>query len=171
MYRYCLTAVPVIAAALSLAPLLAPRDARSGASTDPVRDRIARYVGTWDVDALLEEPAVRDPLAALLGPRRSVLDENLSVNGGVEYIGGAFAVMGNAPHRGTQDEAIVCIQLAGGEPRVHVALFTKGEVTVYTREERYEYVTHCIKDWITLVNSGHRDRLTKPANVRMVRSP
>jgi hypothetical protein len=52
---------------------------------------------------------------------------------------------------------------------VEAAILSKGAVTVYTRAEKYEYATICIKDWITLVNSGHADRFVQPANVRVVK--
>src|SRR5690606_4673898 len=116
---------------------------------------IARYVGTWEVDRLLEDPAIGPELHALLGPALSTLTRNLSVTGGIEYVGGSLSVRGNAPHKGTEEEAIVCVQPYGPVPRVHAAIFSKGTVTVYTREERYSFLTECIKDWIPLVNSRH----------------
>lgn len=53
---------------------------------------------------------------------------------------------------------------------VEAAIFSRGKATVFTTAEKYEYVTLCVKDWITLVNSGHRDRFTWPNNVQVQRA-
>lgn len=141
------------------------------ADPDPeaaARAMIAKYVATWDVGAFLAEPAVRRELHALLGADLERLERNLAVNGGIEYVGGALMLMGNAPHRGTEHEAVVCVQPWGGTPTVHAGTYSEGEIALYTREQRYEYLTTCIKDWVTLVTSRHVDRLTRPANVRLI---
>jgi hypothetical protein len=38
---------------------------------------------------------------------------------------------------------------------------------VFARTDKYEYASLCIKDWITLANSRHVDRIKQPANVMM----
>lgn len=139
------------------------------AGQDPAaaaRAMIARHAGSRDVEAFLDEPAVRRELRALLGPDLAVLMNNLNVNGGVELYGGALSVSGNAPHQGTEEEGVVCVQPFGA-PKVHAAVFSRGRIVVYTRETTYQYLPTCVKDWITLVSSGHVDRQTQPANVRM----
>jgi hypothetical protein len=141
-------------------------DADAAASTE----MIARYVGGWDVDALLGEPPIAAELHALLGDSLKQLEFNLDVTAGVEYYGGALTVSGNAPHLGTEQEAVVCVQPLA-VPRVHAAIYSRGAITVYTREARYEYLPTCVKDWITLVNSGHVDRMEQPGNVSLVRMP
>lgn len=161
--RRVTTAAVCLGAFLSVSIQAADSDPDATAKT-----MIAKYVATWDVDALLAEPAVRRELDALLGADLQQLQRNLDVNGGVEYVGGALMVMGNAPHRGTEDEAIVCVQPWGAAPRVHAGVYSAGDISIYTREQQYEHTTTCIKDWVTLVNSRHVDRLTKPANVRLV---
>ncbi len=52
---------------------------------------------------------------------------------------------------------------------VAAAILSKGVVTVFTRAERYEYTTICIRDWITLANSGHVGCWEQPANVQVVK--
>jgi hypothetical protein len=144
----------------------------SGADAEAAaKAMIARYVATWDIDAFFADPAVRPELQALLGPALSTLRRNLSVTGNIEYVGASLTIRGNAPHRGTEEEAIVCVQPYGPAPRVHAAIFSEGAVTIYTRESRYSFLTECIKDWITLVNSRHVNRMTQPPNVRMMRRP
>jgi hypothetical protein len=53
---------------------------------------------------------------------------------------------------------------------VSAAIFSIGSITVYSEHPDYNSQGLCIKDWITQVNSGHRDRLAVPANVRIVKS-
>jgi hypothetical protein len=132
----------------------------------PARAEIAKWAGSDDTDAFLRQPAVRAELQKLLGPELKHLLRNLDVRGSVELIGWNLSVSGNAPHQGTEEEAIVCV--VPGTSMVEAAILSKGTVTVYTRAEQYEYTNRCIKDWITLANSGHIGRIEQPANVRVV---
>lgn len=52
---------------------------------------------------------------------------------------------------------------------VAAVILSKGVVTVFTRAKKYEYATMCIKDWITLANSGHVGRWEQLANVQVVK--
>lgn len=128
---------------------------------------IARYVATYDVDKLLKEPAVRAQLQAVTGNQLRAVEAALNVNGGVEYIGGALAVSGNAPRQGGQTEAIVCIR-PGATPSVHAALLRNGQVSVFTHEKRWDFLTTCIRDWAALARHGRDARFKMPAGVRMV---
>ncbi len=161
--------LPLIAsAALVAVALLATSAALAQAPTRPL---LKKYIGNPDTDALLKEPAVRARLDAMLGKQLPTLLRNLNVKGDVELIGGALALSGNAPHKGGEEEAIVCISDFGPLPMVEAAIFSKGKVTVYAKAPQYEYLMLCVKDWITQVNSGHRDRMTQPKNVQVVAKP
>jgi len=81
-------------------------------------------------------------------------------------IHGILSLSGNAPHQGTEEEAVVCV--VPFNMMVEAAILSKGTVTLFTRAEKYENTTLCIKDWITLANSRHVDRIERPANVRVV---
>jgi hypothetical protein len=129
------------------------------------RAMLLRYAGSYDSAPLLQEPVVRAELARLLGPERGHLERNLDVSGSVDVIGGVLAVSGNAPHRGTEEEAVVCVVPPGSA--VEAAILSRGVVTVFTRAPDYAQVTLCVKDWITLANAGHADRLKQPGNVRL----
>lgn len=152
-------------AAISMVGLLASAGV---AQSDKVIERamIAKHAGSYDTDAFLKEPAVRAELQKLLGPELKHLMHNLNVRGAVDLNGQTLSVNGNAPHQGTEEEAIVCV--TPGSMTVEAAILSKETVTVYTRTEKYEYASICIKDWITLANSRHADRFTQPANVRVV---
>jgi hypothetical protein len=134
-------------------------------TASPGRELLQKYAGSDDTDALLNEPAVRDALQRLLGGELPHLELNLNVRGSADLISGTLSLSGNAPHQGTVEEAVVCISSYNMD--VSAAIFSGGNVTVYSRVRQYEYLPLCIKDWITLVNSEHRDRLAQPANVRM----
>ena len=113
--------------------------------------------------------AVRGELQTLLGAEMDHLLRNLNVRGEVDLSGETLSVNGNAPHQGTEEEAIVCVTVFPLKTIVEAAILSKGAVTVFAREDKYENASICIKDWITLVNSGHLDRVQQPANVRVVK--
>jgi hypothetical protein len=135
------------------------------------RAMIAKYAGSYDTDAFLKEPAVRGELQKLLGAELDHLLRNLNVRGAVDLSGETLSVNGNAPHQGTEEEAIVCATVLPLKTIVESAILSEGAVTVFAWEEKYENASICIKDWITLANSGHVDRFVQPANVRMVKPP
>ena len=141
--------------------------ARSDQATP--RAMIATWAGSYNTEGFLKELAVRGELQKLLGGELDHLLHNLNGRGAVDLSGETLSVNGNAPHQGTEEEAIVCVTVLPLNTIVEAAILSKGAVTVYTRAEKYEYATICIKDWITLVNSGHADRFVQPANVRVVK--
>lgn len=157
------TVAACLAVTLAAPPLTASAQDPDGAA----RALIARYVATFDTAALLQEPAIRRELQAVAGRRLKEIEAALSVNGGVEYIDGALAVAGNAPRQGGQTEAVVCIQPFGPQPRVHAALLRGGQVTVFTRETRWDFLTTCIRDWAALALTGRQTRSNAPAAVRL----
>ena len=130
------------------------------------RTMIAKWAGSYDTDAFLRQPEVHTELQKLLGSELEHLMHNMNVRGAVDLSGQTLSVNGNAPHQGTEEEAIVCVTL--GSMTVEAAILSKKTVTVYMRAEKYEYASICIKDWITLANSRHADRFEQPSNVRVV---
>jgi hypothetical protein len=134
------------------------------------RAMIVKWAGNYDTDAFLRLPAVRKELQKLLGPELEHLMHNLNVRGAVDLSGQTLSVNGNAPHQGTEEEAIVCVTVLPLKTIVEAAILSKGTVTVFAGAETYENASICIKDWITLANSRHADRFVQPANVRVVGS-
>ena len=137
----------------------------------PTRLLLKKYIGNPDTDALLKEPTVRPQLEALLGKQLPKLIANLNVKGDIELVGGALTLNDNAAHKGGEEEAVVSIADQGPVPYVEAAIFSKGKVTVFSKSPQYEGLMICVKDWITQVNSGHRDRFTQPKNVQLVAKP
>ncbi len=121
------------------------------------------FAGSADTDAFLRDPGLRAALLLLLGPSITHLEGNLDVRAEVDLVGGQLRLVGNAPHAGTEEEAVVCVAVHDGA--VHAAILSAGAITVFTKSVDYASLPLCIKDWVTQVNSGHRDRFTKPANV------
>jgi hypothetical protein len=145
---------PLALAAFALAATLA-----HGQSAPPLR----KYVASPDYPALLKEPMVKVQLLAVVGKALPALMRNLSVAADVEWIGGALAVHGNAPHGGGEEEAVICVSEYDG--KTQAAMLSKGRISVFAKDARYDDLMVCIKDWITQVNSGHRDRFAQPKNV------
>lgn len=130
---------------------------------------VTRYAGSYDTDALLREPFVSGSLDTLLGPKKQHFMANLDVRGSVDLVSGVLSLAGNAVHHGGEEEAVLCL-----EPRncaVSAALLSEGVITVYSSSPDYDGQNLCIKDWITQVNSAHRDRLWKPDNVQVKQGP
>ena len=130
---------------------------------------VTRYAGSYDTAALLGEPFVSVALDTLLGPKKQHFMANLDVRGSVDLVSGVLSLAGNAAHHGGEEEAVVCL-----EPfscNVSVGLLSEGVITVYSSSPDYYGQNLCIKDWITQVNSAHRDRLWKPDNVQLKQGP
>ena len=133
---------------------------------------LAKYTaapGRDDSEGLLKEPAVSAELKRVVGNQLPKLMQNTNVRGAIAYDGGSLVVSGNAPHKGGEEEGVICVN-PYSPGLVEAAIFSRGKITVFATAEKYEYLSLCVKDWITQVNSGHRDRTTQPKNVSVVRA-
>jgi hypothetical protein len=126
---------------------------------------LREFANSDDTDAFLRHARIRPQLEQLLGAELPHLEINLDVRGSVDVISGWLSVSGNAPHQGTIEEAIVCVSVYNLD--VTAAILSDGIITAYARGSTYDNLPRCITDWITLANSGHKDRLEQPPNVRM----
>lgn len=131
----------------------------------PCTEGLESHIGSRNINALITDSRVDAPLRSLLGDALPHLIDNLDVAGAIDLVDGALSLAGNAVHGGGLEEAVLCVSLRDGS--VSAAIFSENRITVYSQRTRYVDQTLCIKDWITLVNSGHTDRLQMPANVRM----
>lgn len=132
------------------------------------RAMLANWAGSYNTQGFLNEMTVRPALQKLLGAELDHLFHNLNVRAAVDLSGETLSVNGNAPHQGTEEEAIVCVTVLPLKTVVEAAILSKGAITIYSHEKQYENASVCIKDWITLANSHHMDRIKQPANVRVV---
>jgi hypothetical protein len=156
------------AVAMPLLSLLIPlRDVNSQAAPGAAGAALVRKYANTDLGfRLLRESPVRSALVRLLGDRLQQLEHNLDVSGSVDVIDGSLAVSGIAPHQGGEQEGIVCI--VSYDLSVHAAILSGRTIELFTPAASYTNVPLCIKDWITQINSGHRDRFDPPGNVRIV---
>ncbi len=132
----------------------------------PGDDFVDQWAGSYDIDAFFAVPRIRSELEALLGDELGPLFHNLDVKGDIDMVRGALSVAGNAPHGGTEEEAVVCV--LPGTQEVHAAMLSAGQITIYTRAAGYDALPLCIKDWITLVSAGYVDRFEQPDNVKVL---
>jgi hypothetical protein len=151
--------------ALMAAALLAVADSHAQSGDAAAQAFLKRYAGSYDTDAFLREPAVRSGLQKLLGRDLPKLEQNLEVRADVGLVGGSLSLAGNASHGGGEEEAVVCVAPSGRN--VEAAIYSRGRVTAYGGGGRYDNLTLCIKDWITLARSQHVDRLKQPGDVSM----
>jgi len=142
---------------------LATTTAQAQSSTPPLR----KYVGSPDYPALLKEPAVKAKLQAVVGKQLPALMRNLDVTGDMGLVSGAITISGNASHKGGEEEGVICV--SEYDSTLQAAILSKGRITVFAKDNSYDNLMICIKDWITQVNSGHRDRFTQPKNVQFGR--
>jgi hypothetical protein len=160
--------VALLVLTLAAAPIrrLSSQAARPAARPTTGAALVRKYANTDLGFRLLNEPRVRAVLVHLLGNHLQQLERNLDVSGPVDLIGGSLSVSGNAPHQGGEEEGIVCV--ASYDLSVYAAILSGGTIEVFTAADSYAALSQCIKDWITQVNSGHRDRFEPPTNVRIV---
>lgn len=122
--------LPIVA--LAIAFLLPRLCMAQNSPLTPGQQLLRTYAGSDDTDAFLNEPKVRDGLKALLGDELSHLLDNLNVKGSVDLIGGQLSLDGNAPHMGTEEEAVLCVSTYNLE--VSAAILSGGIITAYSRQ-------------------------------------
>jgi hypothetical protein len=172
----CVALAPFVAAALlsmngaSLAQTAAQQQAQARqAQAKALLGKYTADPGWHDSDGLMKEPAVRAELQRVVSNQLPRLMQNINVRSSIDHYGGSLMINGNAPHKGGEEEGVVCVN-PYAPSLVEAAIFSQGKITVFATAEKYEYLTLCVKDWITQVNSGHRDRFTQPKNVQVVRA-
>jgi len=154
--------------ALFLSLLLPAAAFAQSSSLDVGKQLLREYAGNDNWRGLLHHPKVWPQLQKLLGPQLAHLQANLDVSGAVDVDGGDLTVRGNATHQGGEEEAVVCVNTYNLDATA--AIHSKGTITVFSRAKSYEELSRCIRDWITLVNSGRRDLTYQPRNVRLAAS-
>lgn len=161
-----------IAQAQTLTPAQQKNMEQAKARDAQARALLAKYTaspGREDSDGLLKEPSVSAELKRVAGNQLPKLMQNINVRGTIAYDGGSLVINGNAPHKGGEEEGVICVN-PYSPGLVEAAILSRGKITVFATAEKYEYLSICVKDWITQANSGHRDRMTQPKNVSVVRA-
>ena len=167
---FTLVAAVDLARSQALTPAQQQRMEQARAREAQAKALLAKYTATpgrEDSDGLLKEPAVQAELQRLVGSQLPKLMHNINVRGTIAFDGGSLVISGNAPHKGGEEEGVICVN-PHSAGLVEAGLFSRGKIIVFGTAAKYEYLTLCVKDWITQVNSGHRDRTTQPKNVSFV---
>ncbi len=107
---------------------------------------LSQYIGTYDYNAILSDPAVQSALQDLAGPDTEIIVANLDVASSVAFIDGFLVLRGNAPHRGGLDEALVMIKVFDGQ--VRAALLHDNRMTLFAADAEYEYVPRELQDFL-----------------------
>jgi hypothetical protein len=149
----------------ALALLGQPATVRAAGPPNSDRENLLDYAGSYDSAALLAKPRIQNELQRIAGDELDHLQRNLNVSGRIDLIDGWLGIAGNAPHAGTEEEAVICINPVSNS--VHAAILSGEAITILTDAAAYTDLPLCIKDWITLANSRHRDRLIQPANASL----
>lgn len=164
--------IVTVALAQTLTPAQQKNIEEAKARDAQAKALLAKYTaapGRDDSEGLLKEPLVRAELQRVVGNQLPKLMQNTNVRGAIAYDGGSLVISGNAPHKGGEEEGVICVNPYSPSV-VEAGIFSRGKITVYATAEKYEYLSLCVKDWITQVNSGHRDRFAQPKNVALVRA-
>lgn len=103
-----------------------------------VLQHLARYIGTYDYEAVIDDPAVRAALAKRAGAKADRIVANLQTRAPIDFIDGHLVLTGLAPHRGGEEEATVWIRIYDGE--VRAALLHAGTMTLFAPDRQYHYL-------------------------------
>lgn len=107
---------------------------------------LARHIGTYDFEAVLDDPAVRTALAKRTGAQADRIVANLQTRGPIDFIDGHLVLTGLAPHRGGEEEATVWIRIYDGE--VRAALLHAGTMTLFAPDRHFHYLPKLLRAFL-----------------------
>lgn len=150
--RRCALACVLAVAVLAVAPSIRAEDIdwKKGAL-----QHLARYIGTYDYEAVLDDPAVRAALMKRAGAHTDRIVANLQTRGPIDFIDGYLVLTGLAPHRGGEEEATVWIRIYDGE--VRAALLHAGTMTLFAPEQHFHYLPKLLRAFLVPRNAGVYD--------------
>lgn len=129
---------------------------------------LAPYIGTYEYDAVLSDPAVDEKLTATLGAQKEHLIKNLSVHAPIGFEDDCLIMSGNAEKAGQSQKAYLNICLFAG--KINAVIFDKGTISVYTARKHYEYLPQSLREWI--YQAKNPDAFTaRPDYVQMMSQP
>ncbi len=104
---------------------------------------LAKYVGTYRYEPILDDPRVAAALSELLGDEMSHLIDNLGLRGTVGLEGRGLVIDGQKPHEGDREHATVVVDMYDGS--VHALIYSEGTVTIYSKEKSYAFLPRAIR--------------------------
>jgi hypothetical protein len=93
-----------------------------------------QYVGTYNFEAIFDDPFVRRAMEELLGDNVSHLRQNLKSRGSIEIEGQYLALWGQKPHEGHLENAILVINVYDG--KIHAGIFSNGRTTIFSKVDK-----------------------------------
>jgi hypothetical protein len=103
-------------------------------------------IGTYNNDALLEDPQVKQALTQVVGKDVGLLKDNLAVRGPIDFIDGNLVLIGLAPHGGGTEEATLWVSVYDGS--VRAAIMHEGKVTIYAKDGRYYHLPGPFRNYV-----------------------
>jgi hypothetical protein len=100
--------------------------------------RLAGLIGTYNNDALLDDPQVKQATRLVVGKDVSLLKENLATRSSIDFIDGNLVLASQAPHMGGAEEAAIWVKVYDGS--VRAVIMHRGKVTIYPKETQYDHL-------------------------------
>ena len=124
--------------ALLLLAAIAPASSQEADFKRGPLGHLAPHIGTYQIEAVLADPAVAASIQRQMGPLDEQLRHNIRVGGPIDFIDGALVVSGQALHEeGEFEAASIWVHIFSG--RVAVILLHEGTTTVYTEHRQQEF--------------------------------
>jgi hypothetical protein len=131
------------------------------------------------IDDLLSAPAIATRLARLSAQTRQHLERNLDVSGPMQLTGCHLVASGNAPHMGTEQDAVLDVDLRSGT--VVAAIHARGRIDIYVLADpgahspRWDALSRSLREWAVRADMGFPPqppaRLARPSSVRLHAPP
>ena len=149
-----------IAVALTIAAILiflsAPTSAQDVDWKKGKLGRLVGLIGTYNNDALLDDPQVKQATRLVVGKDVGLLKENLATRGPIDFIDGNFVLAGQAPHMGGAEEAAIWVKVYDGS--VRAVIMHQGKVTIYAKETQYDHLPTQFRSYVrNLVAPGDEE--------------
>jgi hypothetical protein len=147
-----------IAVALTIAAILvvlsAPTSAQDVDWKKGKLGDLARLIGTYNNDALLNDPQVKQAMTLVLGKDVGLLKQNLATRGPIDFIDGNLVLTGQAPHMGGAEEAALWVKVYDGS--VRAVIMHQGKVTIYAKDMQYDHLPGELRSYVrNLFDPGH----------------
>ena len=107
---------------------------------------LAKYIGTYNYDAVLSDDEVSEKLTSILGDDLERLKRNLSVHGPIGFNGSCLILTGNAPHSGFVENAYLNICLS--RETVDIVLTDEDAIQIYSEKSLFGHLDWMLRSWI-----------------------
>ena len=137
-----------------------------------------QYVGTYNFEAIFDDPFVRRAMEELLGDNVSHLLQNMEVRSPIESEGPELALWGNKAHEAHLENGILVINVRDGT--IHAGIFSNGQTTIFSRVDKetsdyfepevvYGFLPGALRQWVRWDEIRELRRLAPQTNFRWVK--